>query len=99
MDNEKELWLWQGWKTETTTEGALLEFEDQREWAIETAINYWREKHSNLKERIYLVAAGLEPLAFVNLFPFWTPKNNLKESFIGFNKNEKYDSVSTEFLH
>lgn len=89
--------MWQGWKNKVTTNEELLEFKEQRDYAIETTINYWRASHPTIKENIYLVAAGMEPLQFINIFPFWIQKNELKESFIAC--DYKHDQISTKYLN
>jgi supervillin len=81
LDNEHEVWLWQGWwpdlpDTENTNTGSgKLRLAVERRCAMETVMEYCRLKGDQL-DRIpppaYLVSAGLEPLAFTSLFPYWT---------------------------
>ncbi|KAI9563176.1 hypothetical protein GHT06_010634 [Daphnia sinensis] len=81
LDNEHEVWLWQGWwpdlpDTDNTNTGSgKLRLAVERRCAMETVIEYCRLRGDN-EDRIpppaYLVSAGLEPLAFTALFPYWT---------------------------
>jgi supervillin len=81
LDNEHEVWLWQGWwpdlpDTENSNTGSgKLRLAVERRCAMETVMEYCRLKGDQL-DRIpppaYLVSAGLEPLAFTSLFPYWT---------------------------
>jgi supervillin len=81
LDNEHEVWLWQGWwpdlpDTDNTNTGSgKLRLAVERRCAMETVMEYCRIKGDN-EDRIppsaYLVLAGLEPLAFTSLFPYWT---------------------------
>ena len=44
------------------------------------AVRYWNKIHPDSDEcRVYLVWAGLEPLAFTNLFPCWTYHDEIAE--------------------
>lgn len=83
LDNENEVWLWQGWwpdqpDTDNTNTGSgKLRLAVERRCAMETVIEYCRLKGDNEDGSpppppAYLVSAGLEPLAFTALFPYWT---------------------------
>lgn len=85
--------MWQGWKTETTTDDQLAVFENERLCAIQTVIEYWKQKYSTLQENIYLVTAGKEPVEFTNLFPFWEPKEEMQKFEIKFVNSDHFDNV------
>lgn len=83
LDNEDEVWLWQGWWPEqpdtdnTSTGSSKLRWTSERRCALETVVDYCRLKHEGQTDRsappsAYLISAGLEPLAFTALFPDWT---------------------------
>lgn len=77
FDNLNELWLWQGYIPETYSEEEKVIFLAERNAAIKTAVEYSKEKYPESKREIYLVGAGVEPIEFSNLFPFWVPKANI----------------------
>lgn len=89
LDNNHELWLWQGWwpeREEDTdladqTGSGAVRWQAERRAAIQTAVKYWKCRHKNWDKPIpaYLVWAGLEPLEFTNLFPTWEEKDNVAE--------------------
>ena len=98
FDNNNEIYIWQGWfeavvdeKTPTLEKDAIdgtarIRFNLNRKCALQTAINYWRCKHGNEDKvpfRGFVVYAGLEPVEFTNLFPFW----NVNENARSFNLN------------
>jgi supervillin len=68
------------------TEGSTrIRYTQNRKCAMQTAINYWNlkyaedaEKRENFKG--YVVYAGLEPIDFVNMFPFWSVNENARNS-------------------
>nr|CAD7587262.1 unnamed protein product [Timema genevievae] len=89
LDNHHELWLWQGWWPAHNEESdgdnknlrgsrAVL-WQAERRAAMQTALDYWGLKHGNSRPRAYLVWAGLEPLAFTNLFPIWSDRDDIAE--------------------
>ncbi|CAG2053418.1 unnamed protein product [Timema podura] len=95
LDNHHELWLWQGWWPAHNEESdgdnknlrgsrAVL-WQAERRAAMQTALDYWGLKHGNSRPRAYLVWAGLEPLAFTNLFPIWSDRDDIAELNISFN--------------
>lgn len=88
MDNQHELWLWQGWWPEKEDEVDLsdqtgsgaVRWQAERKAAMQTAVNYWKATHDENESVIaYLVWAGLEPLQFKNLFPTWDDKEDIAE--------------------
>ncbi|XP_018568723.1 supervillin-like [Anoplophora glabripennis] len=76
LDNGKEIWLWEGWKT---SESSTELFEIELQLAKETASNYAKEKGHNLSIPVKHVLSGLEPLEFVNIFPYWNKRNDIAE--------------------
>ena len=87
LDANEEVYVWQGWLDNTplpaddrelmtndmnATVSTKLRFNESRKCAFETAINYWNSKYSNMKPfKGFIVYAGLEPIEFINLFPYW----------------------------
>ncbi|XP_070186680.1 supervillin-like isoform X3 [Littorina saxatilis] len=76
MDVGKCVYLWQGWwpvgdedVENVHTGSAAARFNIDRRCAMETTLNYSKEQGSEA----YLVCAGVEPLEFQNLFPYWEP--------------------------
>jgi supervillin len=95
FDNHSELYVWQGWfdcsstnESESLTiaksddNSVKIRFDLERKCALQTAINYWNCKHAALNKefRGYVVYAGVEPIEFTSLFPFWKPNKNAKNS-------------------
>ncbi|XP_044270482.1 uncharacterized protein LOC123015087 isoform X2 [Tribolium madens] len=89
IDNNHELWLWQGWWPEKEkdemelsdqTGSGAVRWQAERKAAMQTAVSYWRESHSGDESvPAYLVWAGLEPLEFKNLFPCWVDREDIAE--------------------
>ncbi|XP_045461852.1 supervillin-like isoform X2 [Harmonia axyridis] len=89
IDNEHELWLWQGWwpkveeggiNTTDQTGSGIIRWQCERRAAMGTAVNYWRARHGeDVELKASLVWAGLEPEAFKNLFPVWESKEEVAE--------------------
>ena len=84
IDNNTELYIWQGWidtsenESETTSDSTKIRYTLSRKCAYETAINYWKAKNQNLEFKGYVVYAGLEPIEFINLFPDWKINENAR---------------------
>jgi len=103
FDNTNELYIWQGWfeshsvrsdstiilnETDATDGSAKIRFNINRKCALQTSINYWREKYGqeNMhKFKGYIVYAGLEPVEFKSLFPYWEVNENAKECNVNVN--------------
>jgi supervillin len=103
FDNMNELYIWQGWfeshsvrsdstiilnETDATDGSAKIRFNINRKCALQTAINYWREKYGqeNMhKFKGYIVYAGLEPVEFQNLYPYWEVNETAKECNVNVN--------------
>lgn len=89
VDNNDELWLWQGWWPEKEEEVELADqtgsgavrWQAERRAAMQTAIDYWSCRFENWAEPVpaYLVWAGLEPQEFINLFPSWCERKDIAE--------------------
>ncbi|XP_077358614.1 supervillin isoform X2 [Festucalex cinctus] len=73
LDNRMEVYLWQGWQPEEEqcTGSAKIRWDSERKCAMETALQYCKEKSSRRPPQAYLVMAGCEPLTFTNIFPYW----------------------------
>uniref|UniRef100_T1J6L1 HP domain-containing protein n=1 Tax=Strigamia maritima TaxID=126957 RepID=T1J6L1_STRMM len=83
LDNEDEVYLWQGWWPEASddndnvaTGSAKVRWNLDRRLAMESAIQYCNEKSSS-PPNAYLVSAGLEPLRFTNIFPKWEVRDDV----------------------
>ena len=80
LDNEDEVFLWQGWWPNVTTEennltgSRGLRWSSERRCAMETVLQFCqlKAKADQPPPVAYLVSAGVEPLSFTNLFPEWT---------------------------
>jgi len=55
----------------------------ERRAAMQTALDYWKQKHGNNKDcahpKAYLVWAGLEPHQFTDCFPEWYDRDDIAE--------------------
>ncbi|XP_011604434.2 supervillin [Takifugu rubripes] len=73
LDNRMEVYLWQGWQPEDTecTGSAKIRWNNERKCAMETVLQYCKEKNPRRPPLAYLVLAGYEPLTFTNIFPYW----------------------------
>ncbi|XP_038072635.1 supervillin-like [Patiria miniata] len=82
FDNHYEVYLWQGWWPEDQdkkTGSAKMRWDIDRRCAMETVMAYCKEKRSKNPPKAYLVYAGLEPLTFINLFPWWRIDDHVAE--------------------
>uniref|UniRef100_A0A8C7TM68 Supervillin d n=1 Tax=Oncorhynchus mykiss TaxID=8022 RepID=A0A8C7TM68_ONCMY len=78
----EELWivyLWQGRQPDDgeCTGSAKIRWENQKKCAMETVLQYCKEKNSRRPPQAYLVLAGSEPLTFTNIFPYWERDPNI----------------------
>ena len=78
LDDNREVYVWQGWWPEETEEtdnvktgSAEARFNVDRRCALETTLQYCMEKNPDRPPKANVVFAGMEPLKFTNLFPFW----------------------------
>ncbi|KAJ8928462.1 hypothetical protein NQ314_018987 [Rhamnusium bicolor] len=77
LDNDNEIWLWEGW---ITPESNLDLFKTELDLAKETAINYSKERgKSGISIPVKHVLAGLEPIEFLNIFPYWIKRDDVTE--------------------
>ncbi|XP_052388915.1 supervillin-like isoform X2 [Carassius gibelio] len=81
VDNYHEAYLWQGWWPQDTesTGSALIRWNSDRKCAMETVLQYCREKNEKKPQKSYLIHAGLEPLTFTNMFPSWEHREDIAE--------------------
>ncbi|XP_058875616.1 supervillin-like isoform X2 [Acipenser ruthenus] len=81
VDNHHEVYLWQGWwPTDGETPGsARIRWDADRKCAMETVLQYCREKNYKKPPKSYLIHAGLEPLTFTNMFPSWEHREDIAE--------------------
>ncbi|XP_041671326.1 supervillin isoform X2 [Cheilinus undulatus] len=73
LDNRMEVYLWQGKQPDDTqfAGSAKIRWNNERKCAMETVLQYCKEKNPRRPPLAYLVLAGCEPLTFTNIFPYW----------------------------
>uniref|UniRef100_A0A8C7TJV7 Supervillin d n=1 Tax=Oncorhynchus mykiss TaxID=8022 RepID=A0A8C7TJV7_ONCMY len=73
------VYLWQGRQPDDgeCTGSAKIRWENQKKCAMETVLQYCKEKNSRRPPQAYLVLAGSEPLTFTNIFPYWERDPNI----------------------
>uniref|UniRef100_A0A8C9UZQ6 Supervillin n=1 Tax=Scleropages formosus TaxID=113540 RepID=A0A8C9UZQ6_SCLFO len=81
VDNFHEVYLWQGWWPQDceSTGSARIRWDADRKCAMETVLQYCREKNEKKPQKSYLIHAGLEPLTFTNMFPSWEHREDIAE--------------------
>ncbi|XP_072234435.1 supervillin-like isoform X2 [Leuresthes tenuis] len=81
VDNHHEVYLWQGWWPQDceSTGSARIRWDSDRKCAMETVLQYCREKNEMKPPKAYLIHAGLEPLTFTNMFPCWEHREDVAE--------------------
>ncbi|XP_029935699.1 supervillin a isoform X4 [Myripristis murdjan] len=81
VDNHHEVYLWQGWwpQDSESTGSARIRWDSDRKCAMETVLQYCREKNEKKPPKSYLIHAGLEPLTFTNMFPSWEHREDIAE--------------------
>ncbi|XP_068461219.1 supervillin isoform X2 [Clinocottus analis] len=81
VDNFHEVYLWQGWwpQDSESTGSARIRWDSDRKCAMETVLQYCREKNDKKPQKSYLIHAGLEPLTFTNMFPSWEHREDVAE--------------------
>ncbi|XP_037135474.1 supervillin a isoform X11 [Syngnathus acus] len=81
VDNHHEVYLWQGWwpRDSESTGSARIRWDSDRKCAMETVLQYCREKNPKKAPKAYLIHAGLEPLTFTNMFPSWEHREDVAE--------------------
>ncbi|KAJ8414282.1 hypothetical protein AAFF_G00051520 [Aldrovandia affinis] len=80
LDNRMEVYLWQGRQPDDAecTGSAKIRWDNERKCAMETALQYCKEKNRRRPPQAYLILAGAEPLTFTNIFPYWERDPNIK---------------------
>ncbi|XP_061823847.1 supervillin isoform X4 [Nerophis lumbriciformis] len=88
LDNRMEVYLWQGWQPEEEqcTGSAKMRWDNERKCAMETTLQYCKEKSSRRPPQAYLVTAGCEPLTFTNIFPYWKKDPSISKTESSKNK-------------
>ena len=85
LDNQEEIWLWQGWWPDKVTDENLstgsskLRWAAERRYAFETVLHYCQLKKETNPPEAYFISAGLESLAFTCLFPEWVPNDDIAQ--------------------
>ncbi|XP_068565651.1 supervillin a isoform X3 [Cebidichthys violaceus] len=81
VDNHHEVYLWQGWWPQDSESpgSARIRWDSDRKCAMETVLQYCREKNEKKPPKAYLIHAGLEPLTFTNMFPSWEHREDIAE--------------------
>ncbi|XP_044225001.1 supervillin-like isoform X4 [Thunnus albacares] len=81
VDNFHEVYLWQGWWPQESecTGSARIRWDADRKCAMETVLQYCKEKNDKKSQKSYLIHAGLEPLTFTNMFPSWEHREDVAE--------------------
>ncbi|KAK2876467.1 hypothetical protein Q8A67_020563 [Cirrhinus molitorella] len=81
VDNHHEVYLWQGWwpQDSESTGSAQIRWDSDRKCAMETVLQYSKEKNEKKTPKSYLIHAGLEPLTFTNMFPCWEHREDIAE--------------------
>ncbi|TRY81650.1 hypothetical protein DNTS_025974 [Danionella cerebrum] len=81
VDNYHEVYLWQGWWPQDleSTGSARMRWDSDRKCAMQTVLQYCREKNEKKPQKSYLIHAGLEPLTFTNMFPSWEHREDIAE--------------------
>uniref|UniRef100_A0A8C5GNX2 Supervillin-like n=1 Tax=Gouania willdenowi TaxID=441366 RepID=A0A8C5GNX2_GOUWI len=79
LDNRMEVYLWQGRQPEDdqSTGSAKMRWDSERKCAMETVLQYCKEKNPRRPPLAYLVVAGCEPLTFTNIFPYWEKETSV----------------------
>ncbi|XP_042183305.1 supervillin isoform X10 [Oncorhynchus tshawytscha] len=73
LDNCMELYLWQAGEPEDsqTTGSACIHWANERRCAMQTVLQYCKERNPRRPLQAYLIQDGVEPLTFTNVFPRW----------------------------
>ncbi|KAL7860699.1 hypothetical protein AOLI_G00170480 [Acnodon oligacanthus] len=68
LDNSMEVYLWQ---SNTVPDSQHPHWATERKCAMETALQYCKERNPRRPPMAYLIEEGAEPLTFTNIFPSW----------------------------
>ncbi|XP_057214043.1 supervillin a isoform X16 [Triplophysa rosa] len=81
VDNHHEVYLWQGWwpVDSESTGSARIRWDSDRKCAMETVLQYCKDKNEKKPPKSYLIHAGLEPLTFTNMFPCWEHREDITD--------------------
>ncbi|XP_077997526.1 uncharacterized protein LOC144450723 isoform X6 [Glandiceps talaboti] len=85
FDNHYEVYLWQGFWPEEEEEihygtgSAKMRWDQDRKLAMETVMEYCKEKNPKKPLKAYIINAGVEPVSFTNLFPYWYHRIDVEE--------------------
>uniref|UniRef100_A0A8C7ILA9 Supervillin c n=1 Tax=Oncorhynchus kisutch TaxID=8019 RepID=A0A8C7ILA9_ONCKI len=73
LDNCMELYLWQAGEPEDseTAGSACNRWANERRCAMQTVLQYCKERNPRRPLQAYLIQDGAEPLTFTNVFPRW----------------------------
>lgn len=75
VDGYYDVYVWEGWMPEddddVRTGSGRQRWDRDRRLAMETALNYAKEAGKRVSHRVYVVYAGMEPMTFKALFPYW----------------------------
>ncbi|KAG9264219.1 supervillin-like isoform X1 [Astyanax mexicanus] len=77
LDNSMEVYLWQ---SSTAPDSKRSQWDAERKCAMETALQYCRERNPRRPPLAYLIQEGVEPLTFTNVFPSWESSATQKDS-------------------
>ncbi|KTF74790.1 hypothetical protein cypCar_00027995, partial [Cyprinus carpio] len=68
LDNYLEVYLWQSCETSISQRP---HWDKEKKCALETALQYCKERNPRRPPMAYLIDEGAEPLTFTNIFPLW----------------------------
>ncbi|XP_062874899.1 supervillin isoform X2 [Trichomycterus rosablanca] len=68
LDNSMEVYLWQ---SSGVSDSPRPRWDTERKCAMETTLQYCRERNPKRPPMAYLIEEGAEPLTFTNVFPSW----------------------------
>ncbi|XP_016405193.1 supervillin-like [Sinocyclocheilus rhinocerous] len=68
LDNYLEVYLWQSCES-SVSQGP--HWDKEKKCAMETALQYCKERNPRRHPMAYLIEEGAEPLTFTNIFPSW----------------------------
>ncbi|XP_016297127.1 supervillin-like isoform X2 [Sinocyclocheilus anshuiensis] len=68
LDNYLEVYLWQSCESSVSQRP---HWDKEKKCAMETALQYCKERNPRRPPMVYLIEEGAEPLTFTNIFPSW----------------------------
>ncbi|XP_043090608.1 supervillin [Puntigrus tetrazona] len=68
LDNYLEVYLWQSCESSVSQRS---HWDKEKKCAMETALQYCKERNPRRPPMAYLIDEGAEPLTFTNIFPSW----------------------------